>query len=164
MSEQSEETAKEAVELRFNTITADEYLKLRKRVGWKQLSKKQAELALKNSLVTVGAYLADQPIGMGRLVGDGAVICYVQDLIIPPQAQGYGIGSVLLKELIAWAEAHRIPGTELMFDLMCAKGRESFYEQHGFLARPTEQLGPGMIQYLNDTGNPHLHVDASAKD
>ena len=150
MSEQSEETAKEAVELRFNTITADEYLKLRKRVGWKQLSKKQAELALKNSLVTVGAYLADQPIGMGRLVGDGAVICYVQDLIIPPQAQGYGIGSLILSRLTRYVESLRLPGTEMMFDLMCAKGRERFYEAHGFLARPTEKLGPGMIQYLND--------------
>ena len=36
--------------------------------------------------------------------------------------------------------------TEMMFDLMCAKGRERFYEAHGFLARPTEKLGPGMIR------------------
>jgi hypothetical protein len=31
---------------------------------------------------------------------------------------------------------------------MCAKGRETFYEKHGFVARPTDALGPGMIQYL----------------
>lgn len=148
MSWQSEEEAKAAVELRSNAITVDEYLALRRRVGWKRLSREQAKTALDNSLVTIAAYLADQPIGMGRLVGDGAVICYVQDLIIPPQAQGYGVGSVLLKWLQEYAESLRIPGTELMLDLMCAKGRESFYEQHGFLARPTEALGPGMIQYL----------------
>ena len=40
-------------------------------------------------------------------------------------------------------------GTEMMLDLMCAKGREQFYSRHGFLARPTEHLGPGMIQYLD---------------
>lgn len=150
MSIKSEEEAKAAVDLRINEITVDQYLMLRKRVGWKTLSREQAELALANSLVTVGAFLADQPIGMGRLVGDRAVICYVQDLIIPPQAQGYGVGSVILKRLIAYAQELRIPGTELMLDLMCAKGRESFYAQHGFLARPTESLGPGMIQYLKD--------------
>lgn len=150
MSIRSEEEAKAAVELRINEITVDQYLMLRRRVGWKTLSREQAELALANSLVTVGAYLADQPIGMGRLVGDRAVICYVQDLIIPPQAQGYGVGSVILKRLIAYAKELRLPGTELMLDLMCAKGRESFYAQHGFLARPTENLGPGMIQYLKD--------------
>ncbi len=150
MSWKTEEEARAAVDLRMNVITVEQYLMLRRRVGWKPLSREQAEKALKNSLVTVGAFLAEQPIGMGRLVGDGAVICYVQDLIIPPQAQGYGVGSVILKKLMEYAEEMRIPGTELMLDLMCAKGRESFYEQHGFLARPTETLGPGMIQYLND--------------
>ena len=37
----------------------------------------------------------------------------------------------------------------LLLDLMCAKGREPFYEKHGFIARPTKDLGPGMIQYLD---------------
>ena len=36
----------------------------------------------------------------------------------------------------------------MMLDLMCAKGREKFYQKHGFIARPTDDLGPGMIQYL----------------
>ena len=146
------EDALEKVQLRENTLTVDDYLKLRARVGWKKLSRTQAEKALKNSLLVVGAYLADQPIGMGRLVGDGSVICYVQDLVIPPQAQGYGVGSVILSHLMRYADSLREPGTELMLDLMCAKGRESFYEAHGFLSRPTEKLGPGMIMYLTDEG------------
>ena len=144
------EDALEIVELRENTITVDDYLKLRERVGWKKLSRTQAGKALENSLLVVGAYLADQPIGMGRLVGDGSVICYVQDLVIPPQAQGYGVGSVILSYLMKYAESLREPGTELMLDLMCAKGRESFYEAHGFISRPTDSLGPGMIMYLTD--------------
>ena len=128
------------IELIDNKLTVDEYLKLRALVGWKKLSREQAQKALDNSLLVVGAYLAGQPIGMGRLVGD----------VIPPQAQGYGIGSLILSRLTRYVESLRLPGTEMMFDLMCAKGRERFYEAHGFLARPTEKLGPGMIQYLND--------------
>ena len=124
------------IELIDNKLTVDEYLKLRALVGWKKLSREQAQKALDNSLLVVGAYLAGQPIGMGRLVGDGAVICYVQDLV--------------LSRLTQYVESLRLPGTEMMFDLMCAKGRERFYEAHGFLARPTEKLGPGMIQYMND--------------
>lgn len=128
------------IELIDNKLTVDEYLKLRALVGWKKLSREQAQKALDNSLLVVGAYLAGQPIGMGRLVGDGAVICYVQDLVIPPQAQGYGIGSLVLSRLTQYVESLRLPGTEMMFDLMCAKGRERFYEAHGFLARPTEKF------------------------
>ena len=138
------------VELRPNSITVDEYLKLRRLVGWKQLSREQAQKALENSLYTLGAYVADQPIGMGRIVGDGAVICYVQDLIIPPQAQGIGVGSLILEALKEYVESLRLEGTEMMFDLMCAKGRESFYTRYGFIARPTEALGPGMITYLKE--------------
>jgi len=37
-----------------------------------------------------------------------------------------------------------------MVCLMCAKGREDCYEEHRFIARPTDELGPGMIQYLDD--------------
>ena len=36
----------------------------------------------------------------------------------------------------------------MMLCLMCAKGREEFYTKHGFIARPTSELGPGMIQYI----------------
>lgn len=140
----------ELLQLKDNTITVDEYLKLRRLVGWKKLTREQAQKALDNSLLTVGAYLAGQPIGMGRIVGDGAVICYIQDLITPPQAQGLGVGSMIMNRLKAYVEEIRMPGTEMMFDLMCAKGREEFYRQHGFLARPTEELGPGMIMYLHD--------------
>lgn len=133
-----------------NTLSIETYLKLRKSVKWKKLSKEQAKRALENSLYTICAYEFDTPIGMGRLVGDGAVICYVQDLVVRPEAQAAGVGGQILEMLIAYAESLRLEGTELMLDLMCAKGREVFYKNHGFLARPTENLGPGMIQYLKD--------------
>jgi hypothetical protein len=53
-----------------------------------------------------------------------------------------------MEKLVGHAEEIKIQGTELMLCLMCAKGREGFYEKFGFIARPTENLGPGMIMYL----------------
>ena len=101
------------------------------------------------SLFTICAKDEDGTLlGMGRLVGDGAYICYIQDLIVVPEAQGRGVGSMMIKRLSEYAESLKLPGTTMMLCLMCAKGREPFYEKHGFLARPTETLGPGMIRYL----------------
>ena len=136
------------IELQYNQLDVDTYLALRAGVSWKRLNREQAQLALERSIYVVTAHQNGRCVGMGRLVGDGAVICYVQDLIVLPQVQGQGIGSKILSALKEYVEKLRLPDTEMMFCLMCAKGREPFYLKHGFLARPTEHLGPGMIQYL----------------
>lgn len=126
----------------------DTYLGLRAQVGWVKLEPAQAQRALDNSIKIITAYDGDKPIGMGRIVGDGAVISYIQDLIVIPEYQGKHVGSCILDRLIDYVESITAPGTQMMLCLMCAKGREIFYEKHGFIARPTEKLGPGMIQYI----------------
>lgn len=134
----------------MNTIDVRDYLQIRASVGWRILLKEQAERALENSICVIGAYENDHLIGMGRIVGDGAVICYIQDLIVTPQYQSRGVGSMILNHLIDYVQDLRIDNSQMMLCLMCAKGRETFYETHGFIARPTNVLGPGMIQYLHE--------------
>lgn len=136
--------------LKENDLDVETYLQLRSAVNWVSLDPVQAERALDRSLYIVTVYDEDKAVGMGRLVGDGAVISYIQDLIVVPEYQGKKIGSKIIDRLISRAEELRMPGTVMMLDLMCAKGREQFYEKHGFIARPTDTLGPGMIQYLKD--------------
>lgn len=132
-----------------NSITIDEYLYLREQVGWVALSDRQAQLAIENCLYNVKAVDENGYIlGMGRIVGDGAVICYIQDLVVIPEAQGKGVGSMIINALIDYVKSIKDEGSTMMLCLMCAKGREPFYEKHSFIARPTEALGPGMIQYL----------------
>ena len=92
----------------------------------------------------------DKPIGMGRVVGDEAVISYIQDLIVIPEYQSRHIGSLLIEHIIEYVKSLTMDGSRMMLCLMCAKGREQFYEKHNFIARPTDALGPGMIQYVYD--------------
>lgn len=132
-----------------NDITIEEYKYLRSKVGWNMLSDKQSDSALANSIFNVKALDDDgNIIGMGRIVGDGAVICYIQDLIVIPEAQGKRVGSIIIDRLIEYVKSIKEDGTTMMLCLMCAKGREPFYEKHDFIARPTSDLGPGMIQYI----------------
>ena len=130
-------------------IDVKTYMELRDSVGWKRLSDSQANTAISNALYITVIYEGDLACAMGRVVGDGAVICYVQDLVVRPECQGKGYGSMVLNSLKEYVKSVREPDTTMMFALMCAKGRESFYEKHGFIARPTDDLGPGMIQYLS---------------
>ncbi len=136
------------ITIRENTICVQDYLAIREKVNWPVLQTEQAKKALAASIVVVGAYEDEKLVGMGRIVGDGAVICYIQDLIVIPTMQKNGVGSMILSYLIEYVQKLEQPDSTMMLCLMCAKGREMFYEKHGFIARPTDALGPGMIQYL----------------
>ena len=139
------------IKLIKNDISVEEYLYIRKCVDWKQLGINQAKQAIEKSLYFVKAVDDDgKLIGMGRIVGDGAVVCYIQDLVVIPEYQGKGVGSMIINSLIEFVESIRFEETTMMLCLMCAKGREPFYKKHGFIARPTDSLGHGMIQYLKE--------------
>ncbi|MDO5403538.1 MAG: GNAT family N-acetyltransferase [Eubacteriales bacterium] len=134
--------------IEYDCRDIDIYLELRKQVGWISLGRAQAKKALDNSLKIVTIYEDERPIAMGRIVGDGAVICYIQDLIVIPEYQSRHIGSQVIDILITYVKGITFKEQRMMLCLMCAKGRESFYEKHNFIARPTDELGPGMIQYI----------------
>ena len=135
--------------LKDNELDTNTYLNLRKSVAWTPLTEEQAEKAIAGSLLPVVAYDDDMPVGIGSIVGDGAVICYIQDLIVIPEYQGTGVGQAIMESLIDYVKEIRLPDTQIMLDLMCATGREDFYKKYGFIASPTEKLGPGMIMYIN---------------
>ena len=136
------------IELKENFIDIDTYLELRASVNWKELSREQARLSLEKCLFTVCAYDGDKAVGMGRIVGDGVVIDYIQDLIVRPDYQKDGIGRKIITRLIEYVKESKLPDTEIMLCLMSAKGREGFYHKFDFISRPTDTLGPGMIRYI----------------
>ena len=130
-----------------NTLTAKQFLMLRESVGWNG-KEFQVEESLKFSLCNVAAKNGDEVIGMGRLVGDGFMYWYVQDVIVNPQYQGMGIGNEIMKNLMQYIENNSLPDTTVTIGLMAAKGKEGFYEKLGYFARPTETYGSGMMKFL----------------
>ncbi len=62
--------------------TLEEFVTLRAKVGWGETPKKLAQLALDNSLFHVVARNESKLVGMARIVGDGAMFFYIQDLIV----------------------------------------------------------------------------------
>lgn len=129
-------------------LSTDAYQALRAQVGWQPFSRRQAQLALRGSLFVLCARDGDRLVGMGRLVGDAATICYIQDLIVLPAYRRAHVGTEIIRRLEQVAGGMVQPGETMRLCLMCARGREPFYESCGFIARPTPELGPGMIQYL----------------
>ena len=76
-------------------------------------------------------------VGMGRLVGDGAMYWYLQEIIVLPEYQGKGIGKSIVNRLIEHIKSTAVPGTRVDVGLTAVKGKESFYEKFGFTANST---------------------------
>ncbi len=131
--------------------TPDEYLALRRAVGWSAPGAQAVARALHGSLYTVCARLGQDTVGMARVVGDGMLTFYIQDVMVFPEQQARGIGTTLMGRLMAWIGAHAAPGA--VVGLMAAKGKEGFYARYGFDSRPNDRLGCGMTMFWPAKGH-----------
>jgi GNAT superfamily N-acetyltransferase len=122
--------------------SAEEYNHLRSLVGWGTYRDEVIDRALPRSLHCVCALIDGQMVGMARVIGDGGLVYYIQDVIVAPDYQGRGIGTQLMDRVMEYVRAHAHNNS--IVGLMAAKGRESFYAKYGFAARPNGRLGPGM--------------------
>lgn len=142
-------------ELISNTLCASDFIRLRESAGWSKPHTAQIEAGLRNSLFTVAAVYRGQVIGMGRLVGDGFTICYIQDLIVLPEYQGKGIGTAIMNALITYIRDHAISETCVTMGLFATKGNEAFYEPFGFCVRPNDRKGAGMEMSIKAKEHKH---------
>ena len=133
------------IELTSNDLTIDEFSKLRSSVNLSSLLEEQIDRALSNSLYTVCARNNKEAVGMGRLVGDGAYVYYLQNIYVMPEYQRLGIGSLIINSLLDFIRKDKIEGTDVMVLLMSSKNSEGFYKKFGFRLRPNKDEGCGMI-------------------
>lgn len=86
----------------YTQFKSDEILRLYTKVGWTAYTEDMPALerGYKNSLYILAAYENDQLIGIIRVVGDGATVILIQDIIVCPERQRRGIGTALLKAVL----------------------------------------------------------------
>ena len=79
-----------------------EILGLYTSLGWTNYTDNPEMLrnAYLNSLNIYGAYVDDKLIGVIRVVGDGYSVIFIQDLLVHPDFQRNGIGTLLLKRML----------------------------------------------------------------
>lgn len=130
-------------------ISVEAYNGLRASVGWKILDTLQAKTGLENSAYLIAAWDGDLPIGTARVVSDGGYMTLIADVMVRPEYQGKGIGRYMLSEINAWLDAQGENGRCIMVNLMATPGNESFYEKFGFVKRPNDHMGAGMVRWIN---------------
>jgi GNAT superfamily N-acetyltransferase len=131
--------------------TPEEYIELRKMVGWSIPDRAAIAPSLRNSHYCVCARAQGKIVGMARIIGDGGMVYYIQDVIVDPSRQGEGIGKLLMNRVMEYVRRHAVEHT--IVGLMAARGKEEFYERYGFMRRPNEKFGAGMTIFW-DMKNP----------
>lgn len=132
-----------------NSVTAEELCFLQALVGFGQANLMQADKAIKNSLFCVSAKLNGQIAGMGRVIGDGARIFYLQDVFIAPDYQRMGIGTEIVTRMMKYIKDNAFEHAHTAIGLMAAKGKEDFYLKLGFRLRPNDREGQGLLYTIN---------------
>lgn len=129
-------------------IDPEEYMGLRKMVGWEVFPIEEAEAGIKNTYYIVCARHKGKAIGCSRLLWDQGYIAYLADVIVDPEYQGKGIGREIVERCISHLKACMKPGYRVKLNLMSAKGKEEFYKKFGFDVRPNDNFGAGMDQWI----------------
>lgn len=124
--------------------TVEEYNNLKRLVAWPVLEPSLTKKGIDHSLFSVCIMSDDVFIGMGRIVGDGAIYFHIQDVVVHPGFQRKGIGKMIMEELMKYLDQAAAKNANI--GLMCSKGREKFYADFGFTARPNERHGAGMTK------------------
>jgi ribosomal protein S18 acetylase RimI-like enzyme len=84
----------------------EEYIQLRQLVGWGTHEHDIVAKYLPNSLYYVCAYTDEEINGMARIIGDGGLAYYIQDVIIKPEYQRKGIGTQLMNKVMEYIHMH----------------------------------------------------------
>ncbi len=87
----------------YKEYKEDEIKRLYTEVGWTAYTENMQTLeqGYKNSLLVLAAYQNEELLGIIRVVGDGFTIVFVQDILVFPQKQRQGVGTALLKAVLA---------------------------------------------------------------
>jgi ribosomal protein S18 acetylase RimI-like enzyme len=124
--------------------TIPEFRQLRALTDWPEISDTQIEKAFKHTLFSYAVYHKNKLVGCGRLVGDGGLYVYLQDIIVHPDYRGKGIGKEITEALMGYIDINCEKNT--FIGLMAAADTVNFYKKFGFQRR--RSAAPGIYQYV----------------
>lgn len=111
--------------------TPEEHRRLAGRVGWEHgFHWPSVPDSLERSLAGVVATAGGHVVGMGRLVGDGVLYFYLQDVAVDPDWQDQGIGHQIVEALLAHIRG--VSAGPVFVGLFATESAMRLYRRNGF--------------------------------
>lgn len=132
------------IRIKKNGLTVIDYQRIRKTTGWYMLDDYVVEKALENNLFSICVYDNHKLIGIGRIIGDGYMYFYIQDIIVIPEYQKKGVGRVIMDNIEEYLQ--QVSNNNSFIGLMAGMGVKHFYEKYDYNVR--HQSKPGMYKLI----------------
>jgi len=128
-------------QIEIGVPSVEEFLYLRDSVDMGTRSLEGVRKGLGNELCGILLYVKDSEelVGMGRVVGDGGTVFHICDMVVKPEWQKKGGGTMIMNGLMDFIEGLDISNAyvNLIADV------DGFYEKWGF--KPTHPRSKGMF-------------------
>ncbi len=123
--------------------SVEEYQDLRREAGWPEVADEAVRRGFEGGLYGLVVLKGGRVIGCGRVVGDGGMYFYLQDIIVRPEYQGQGVGRAIMDRLMDFIAGQAGRGSQI--GLLAAAGKAGFYERWGFSVRTPERPGMDLV-------------------
>ncbi|MEV0236267.1 GNAT family N-acetyltransferase [Nonomuraea sp. NPDC050786] len=130
-------------DVRAEAPAVEVYRRLRTACGLNAKSVEAATAGLAGSWHAVTVYHGAEPVGMGRVIGDGGCHFQIVDMCVLPEHQGRGLGKQIMTALMA-ALAERAPATAYV-SLIADGDARHLYEKYGFAETAPESVGMALF-------------------
>lgn len=129
------------IKIHCETPTLKEYRTLCKLAGWHSLLQfEQLQRSLDSSIYAVTARNDEgRAVGMGRIVGDGVIYWYLQDITVAAEYRNRGIGTRILDELCRYVNERA--EKRAFVALFATEEAQGLYESRGFGEHPEALRG-----------------------
>lgn len=126
--------------IKYNELTAEEFLSLWESVWGDGPAVEQVELAMQHTLFRVSVYDGDKAVAMARMIGDMGLNYYIKDVAVRPEYQKKGIGKLLINELLKYVRENGVKGTDIFVELCAVPDKMPFYEKLGFDSNEAQRM------------------------
>lgn len=125
----------------INNIEPNDLFLMRRSVKWKELSIRQIEIALKNTMCMVSIIKDDKCVACGRVVGDKSMKGVLSDIMVHPDYQKYGYGKIVVTNLLEQITSFLDEGEQFQLEATPTYGNREFYVKCGMKYKPENQDG-----------------------
>ena len=133
------------------TPSIETYRALRTGSGLSGKTIEAADRGLPGTLFAVQVLGDGNPVGMGRVIGDGGCFYQVVDIAVLKEHQGRGIGKMIMTAIVKYLEAN-VP--ESGYVSLIADGQaQNLYAQFGFVHTAPGSVGMAFKRRAAHEGN-----------